>query len=161
MQPDDCTHPEDRVAVRRFRSGFGGESFKRLCLACGTKIDRRKLDPADLPGGVLACDVPLAPNPKPKKKGRGGLGGPGNSKARNYDRFMKSAKWRKQRDRVLARDGYRCRMNRCGAPANTGSHIRYAARIEDTPDSDIVASCKACNDREREQRITRGVLGPA
>jgi hypothetical protein len=152
----ECAHPEDRVEVRRFRRAFGGESFKRLCLACGEKLDTRALDPVNLPGGVLACDVPLAPNPK-YPSFRIGLGGKGNSKRRNYDKFLRSSAWRKQRDRVLARDHYRCR---CGAPATCAAHDAYAVRIEETPDSCIHASCDACNQSERQRRIARSVLGP-
>ena len=149
----DCQHPEDRVEVRRFRRGFGGgESFRRFCVACGTKLDARPLDPMNLPGGVLACDVALHPNPRiPRFQGRG------NSKRRNFEKFLRSAKWRKQRDRVLARDGYRCRD--CGAPATCAAHRRYANPIEATPDRDVVASCDECNQAERTERITRRVLG--
>lgn len=149
-----CSHPDERVEVRRFRRAFGGESFRRLCLECGEKLDARPLDPLDLPGGVLACDVPLHTPPRvPRARG---LGGRGNSKRRDYERFLRSAKWRKQRDRVLARDKYRCR---CGEPATCVAHDRYAPRIEDTPDRDLHASCTPCNNAEREQRITRAVLG--
>lgn len=155
MSPDPCEHPEDRVEVRRFRRAFGGESFKRLCLECGEKLDSRALDPMDLPGGILACDVPLAPNPRPAKTR--GLGGRGNSKRRSWEKFMRSSAWRKQRERVLARDGYRCRD--CGAPATCAAHRRYSDPIERTPDRDVVASCDRCNQIEREQRITRAVLG--
>lgn len=149
-----CDHPEDQVEVRRFRRAFGGESFRRLCLACGEKLDRRPLDPLDLPGGVLACDVPLVPNPRPAKTR--GLGGRGNSKRRAYEKFMRSSAWRKQRERVLARDRYRCR---CGDPATCVAHDRYSDPIERTPDRDMHASCDECNRLEREQRITRAVLG--
>lgn len=152
---EGCAHPEDRVEVRRFRRAFGGESFRRLCLECGEKLDARPLDPLDLPGGVLACDVQLHTPPRvPRARG---LGGKGNSKRREYEKFLRSAKWRKQRDRVLARDKYRCQD--CHGPAECVAHLRYAARIEDTPDRDLQASCTACNMAERERRLTRSVLG--
>ena len=150
-----CPHPEDRVEVRRFRRAFGGESFRRLCLECGEKLDARPLDPLDLPGGVSACDVPLHTPPRvPRARG---LGGRGNSKRRAWEKFMRSAAWRKQRDRVLARDRYRCVD--CGAPATCAAHRRYSDPIERTPDRDIVASCEQCNRAEREKRITKAVLG--
>lgn len=151
----DCAHPEDQVEVRRFRRAFGGESFKRLCLACGLKLDHKGLDPLNLPGDVPACDVPFAPNPKVPPIH--GLGGRGNSRRRKLDAFYRSSAWRKQRERVLARDRYRCVD--CGAPATCAAHRRYANPIESTPDRDVVASCDACNQAEREQRITRAVLG--
>lgn len=151
----DCAHPEDQVEIRRFRRAFGGESFRRFCLECGEKLDARPLDPLNLPGGVNACDVQLHVPPRVSRAR--GLGGKGNSKRRAWEKFMRSSGWRKQRDRVLARDRYRCRD--CGAPATCAAHRRYADPIERTPDSDIVASCEQCNRDEREQRITRAVLG--
>lgn len=91
------------------------------------------------------------------KRGSTGLGGVGNSKARAYRKFMGSAAWKRQRERVLARDGDVCQF--CGEHATEGAHDRYADPIERTPDAWIKASCKECNSEERRTRITRGVLG--
>lgn len=153
MLPDPCAHPEDQVEIRRFRRAFGGESFRRFCLVCGSKLDARPLDPMNLPGGIHPSTVALHPTPCIPR-----FNGKGNSKRRNFEKFLRSSKWRKQRDRVLARDRYLCQD--CGAPAECAAHIRYASPIEATPDRDIKASCNACNMAERERRITRGVLGP-
>jgi len=153
----ECSHPSESVEVRKFIPTFGGvPTFRRQCLECCAVVDRDELDPVDLPGGVLACDVMLSKFER-KKRTATGFGGRGNSKSRNLGKFYRSSKWRKQRDRIINRDRYRCAD--CGAPATCAAHIRYSDPIESTPDSDIKASCDECNQKEREQRITRGVLG--
>lgn len=155
----ECSHPPARIEIRKFPPAIGGvPTFRRQCLDCFEMLDRRGLDPLNLPGGVLARDVVLCKF-KPKKRTHTGFGGRGNSKRQTLEAFYRSAFWRGpngQRARVLARDGFQCI---CGAPATCAAHIRYSDPLESTPDRDVRASCKGCNDDEREQRITRGVLG--
>lgn len=104
---------------------------KRVAIALLTEEDRHALRPV----------------PQPKKRRKPG------KRRREYLRFVHSAAWRAQRSRVLQRDGYLCR---CGEEATEGAHQRYSDPIEATPDSDIEASCRDCNQREREQRIAFG-----
>ena len=100
------------------------------------------------PGLVFLADI---------SKGSTGLGGQGNSGRREFQKFYRSASWKRQRERVLARDQYRCAD--CGAPASCVAHIGYANPIESTPDRLVKASCDDCNQAERVDRITRKVMG--
>lgn len=78
-----------------------------------------------------------------------------NSRAREYDRFLHSAEWTAQRERVLIRDGYRCQGENCDEPATCVHHVRYRKLLAEVPDSDLRASCRRCNAHEREARIRR------
>jgi hypothetical protein len=84
----------------------------------------------------------------------------GNSRRRAYRAFLLSAEWKRQRLRVLERDGWKCQGHNCGAdlrpPARaTVHHRRYADVLANTPDSDLAASCNRCNLHERQARIGR------
>jgi len=126
--------------------------FARQCRGCGSR--GAWIDVLDvISDGVDPGSVPMAK----LSRGSTGLGGDGNSKRREYRKFLRSAAWRRQRERVLARDRYRCAD--CGAPATCAAHIRYADPIERTPDRDVKASCDECNQAERESRIASAVLG--
>lgn len=84
--------------------------------------------------------------PRPSRK---------NSRPREYVRFLHSAVWLAQRERVLIRDGYRCQGENCGEPATCVHHVRYRKVLADVPDSDLRASCRRCNAHERQARIGR------
>lgn len=146
-----CPHPEDRIEVRKFPRMGKPAGFKRQCLECFEEMDSRWLDRRDLPGGVHPGHVLMARIDVHKKRGSTGLGGDGNSKRAAYRKFMGSAAWKRQRERVLARDGDVCRD--CGGHATEAAHIRYADPIEKTPDRDIKSSCRDCNSEEKSQRI--------
>ena len=75
---------------------------------------------------------------------------------RDLEAFYRGPFWAAQSKRILERDGYMCRGENCGLPANQSHHLRYADPIEDTPDDWIVASCGRCNLNEKEQSIGAG-----
>lgn len=148
-----CAHPGNRVEIRKFPRLGQPAGFRFQCLECCKPIGRW-LDRRDLPDGAHPGHVLMAKIDVKAKRGATGLGGDGNSKRRAYQKFLRSAAWKRQRERVLARDNDTCRD--CGGHATEGAHIRYADPIERTPDSWITASCKACNLGERTNRIAFG-----
>lgn len=137
----------------------GAVHFRRQCLECLEGLGPKDTRPLDLPddvdpGSLLMAKLPLS------RKGRTGLGGSGNAKARDARKFYASAKWRGKggiRDRVLIRDSNRCRV--CGDRATEVHHLHYRESIWDTKVEDCVAACSSCNLDEKTRRITRKVLG--
>lgn len=159
MSPDPCLHPEDRVEWRKWPPSIGGGvRFRRQCLECLEGLGPKDTRPLQLPDSVDPGALLMAKVDR-KKKGRTGLGGRGNARSRELQRFYKSAKWRGRggiRDRVLTRDHNRCH---CGERATEVAHVFYRESIWDTRVEDCVASCGACNLAEKSERITRRVLG--
>jgi 5-methylcytosine-specific restriction enzyme A len=51
--------------------------------------------------------------------------------------------WRTTRRRVLARDGYRCRL--CGRPAVEVDHVMPVARGGPSDEANLRALCQRCN----------------
>jgi len=84
--------------------------------------------------------------PKPKAWQRPDRPHPGGGRA-----------WQRTRERILARDGGRCRY--CGGVAEVVDHILARAFGGGDEDSNLVAACKACNERKRgtEARLGREV----
>jgi 5-methylcytosine-specific restriction endonuclease McrA len=85
-----------------------------------------------------------------------------NAKRRDYEDELKSPRMRALRLVVFARDGYLCQScARAGAEteATDLAHLtyeRFGAELE----TDLEASCSACNQGERAARIAAKVLGP-
>lgn len=158
MQPDACSHPEDRVEWRKWVPGLGGAiRFRLQCLECLEGIGPKDTRPLDLPDNVDPGSLLMAKIDMGKKRGRTGLGGRGNSKRREFEDYYRSAAWRGRggiRDRVLIRDGNRCQD--CGQRATEVAHIEYPADVWKTRPEHCKASCRECNQREREERIAFG-----
>jgi len=70
---------------------------------------------------------------------------------------LRSPEMRALRKRVFERDNGICRI--CGEPATDLYHLNTDSYGRET-EKDVVASCAECNAAERQQRITRAVLGP-
>lgn len=67
---------------------------------------------------------------------------------------MKSDEWRDRRDRILMRDGYRCRQ--CGTGKNLRvHHIRYPAVYGTESDDDLVTMCDDCHRKIHEYDIVK------
>lgn len=81
-----------------------------------------------------------------------------NSKRRAYQAALKSKHWRDLRERVFARAGGVCEVDGCKAKAAHLGHLHYRTLSKETED-DVRAECVAHSKEEREQRITRAVLG--
>jgi hypothetical protein len=70
----------------------------------------------------------------------GGAGG----YSHEYTTFMASPEWRRQRERVLRRDGHRCQG--CGGRRGLEAHhLWYAKPLPDTPDWGITTLCAGCH----------------
>lgn len=82
-----------------------------------------------------------------------------NSKKRAYQQALHSTHWKKLRDQVLtARPRCERQGSGCTGGATELNHRTYERLGAERPE-DVEASCAACNQEERTQRITRGVLG--
>lgn len=62
--------------------------------------------------------------------------------------------WQRTRKRIVERDGHRCRY--CGAPAEVVDHVLCCAHGGTDDDSNLVASCKRCNEMKRRQEARAG-----
>jgi 5-methylcytosine-specific restriction endonuclease McrA len=62
--------------------------------------------------------------------------------------------WQRTRARILARDGNACRY--CGARAEVVDHVVAIAAGGSDHDSNLVACCRACNERKRRDEARRG-----
>jgi 5-methylcytosine-specific restriction endonuclease McrA len=61
-----------------------------------------------------------------------------------YNRYLKCSPWLALRQRVLTRDGFRCRI--CRAPAEQVHHLTYA-RVGYEELGDLVSVCTRCHER--------------
>lgn len=146
-------HPAEKVEMRRKLAIGGGEVFVRFCTECSSQIGgsvplSRVADPRIVP----RLDVRAAHRPQP------------NSKRRAYQKYLKSAQWKRLRSRVLERDGYACQARlpsgeKCGEVATEAAHRNYDRPLGEERLEDLEANCGLCNRDERERRITRHVLG--
>jgi 5-methylcytosine-specific restriction enzyme A len=62
--------------------------------------------------------------------------------------------WQRTRARIAERDGYRCVY--CGGPFEVIDHVVPIAAGGSDHDSNLVACCKACNERKRREEARRG-----
>ena len=139
-------HPADRAHIRRKKRLGGGEAFVLQCLACGRQVGGPiALSAVPDPRTVRRWDERLAHRAQPTKR------------KREYHARFKRPDWTKRlRPAVLARDNYTCQ--RCGEIATDVGHRTYE-RFGEERLSDLEAQSRECNLAEREQRITRSVLG--
>lgn len=78
-------------------------------------------------------------------------------KAKYHD-FLRSPSWKRQRERVLRRDGYKCRGCQ-GVPATQVHHTAGAYKYgRYAPDYLLVSLCAPCH--ERITKIDNGELKP-
>lgn len=141
-----CYH--ENTSWRKFRRMGGAIGFAHQCADCLRKVGGYR-EAWDLPERLDPASVPWAK----KREGATGLGGRGNSSRRARDDFRRSAAWRRQRARVLERDGYSCRLylEGCTEKATEAHHKSYADPIEKTPDSEIIAVCTECHRLHHER----------
>lgn len=118
-----------------------------FCVSCEGRVGTKRV-----PLRLLSTTERHSLKPMLRRKHRARPG----KRRRDYRRFMTSRAWRVQRLRVFVRDGYVCQTPGCEEDAIEAAHLRYADPIQDTPDDWIVASCRDCNQRERENRIAFG-----
>lgn len=57
--------------------------------------------------------------------------------------YLKSAKWKTKRSRILARDNHRCVL--CGSTSNLHVHHRSYKRLYEEQDSDLTTLCSTCH----------------
>lgn len=62
--------------------------------------------------------------------------------------------WSRTRQRILERDGHRCRY--CGEPATVVDHVINITAGGSDDDSNLVACCGACNEGKRRGEARRG-----
>lgn len=79
----------------------------------------------------VPCDPPAGQVPQPAWKDW-------------YNRYLKSPEWRERADRILERDGYRCRV--CNSPHRLQVHHRTYERLGHEEDGDLVVLCAECHD---------------
>ena len=72
-----------------------------------------------------------------------------------YQEYLNSPIWWEKRDRILERDGWKCR--KCGSGINLNvHHIRYPEVLGEEPDSDLITLCDKKQQRAekiREQQL--------
>jgi len=136
-------HEPSSVSIRKKKAVGGAIVFVRQCFDCYAQV-----------GGSVP--ISRVPNPAVVEWFIHHHQPQPNSKRREYLARFKKPDWKRLRSQVLERDGYECQS--CGAAATEVHHLTYE-RFESERLSDLTASCRECNMLEREQRITRGVLG--
>ncbi len=72
--------------------------------------------------------------------------GQATARSRRYRAYLLSPAWRKLRQRILERDGFKCLF--CGEEANQVHHLTYA-RFEHELEQDLASSCRECNLEKR------------
>lgn len=71
-----------------------------------------------------------------------------------YREYLNSPIWWEKRDRILERDGWRCR--KCGSGINLRvHHIRYPVVLGEEPDSDLITLCDRCHTEIHAQDIQK------
>lgn len=73
-----------------------------------------------------------------------------------YQEYLNSPIWWEKRDRILERDGWRCR--KCGSGINLRvHHIRYPEVLGEEPDSDLITLCDRCHTEIHIQDIQKKI----
>lgn len=62
--------------------------------------------------------------------------------SREYKQYINSPAWRIRRDKILTRDGRRCRI--CGGWAQQVHHSRYI-HLGHELDNELISVCKSCH----------------
>ncbi len=124
-----------------------------FCVACEKRVGTKTVPLDLLPREERHGLKPLRARKHRARPGR---------RRKNYDRFMRSATWRRQQDRVWKQHGGSrkypppCYVPGCEQPGRQCAHLKYATPIEDTPDEWIRPCCKAHNMMERDNRVAFG-----
>lgn len=99
--------------------------------------------------------LPWVVRPRPKRAG--------TKRRREYNAYLTTPRWKEVRVLVLARDFGLCQlmMQGCTEEATEVHHENYTqfGKGGEAEAETCVAVCRRCNQREREQRIAKGVLG--
>ncbi len=66
-----------------------------------------------------------------------------------YQKYLKSEKWKQKRNTILKKAGYRCR--RCGTRATEVHHENYK-RIYNEKLSDLTALCRTCHQKAHTRK---------
>lgn len=132
----------------RRKAGMGVPTPVRYCPSCEAieSIPARELRQIPV-GQVLEAKV-CRPKRKPRPTAR----------KRIYQAALRSKHWRELREIVRQRCGGRCEVPGCDGDYEELGHLTYE-RLGAELGADVQAQCKAHNRGEREQRITRRVLG--
>lgn len=126
-----CSHAHDR-RERRLRRALTGAIEQEQCLDCGRGVG--EIWPASIDAHKLTRWVYV------KRPGRRKLA---------YMASLRTTRWQRLREEVLARDNFECRS--CGEPATELHHITYIRFSRELPE-DVVAACRDCQKAERELR---------
>lgn len=122
--------------------------FQLQCQACGASVGSART------GEAVAVDPRTVPwwNRRVARRPRP------TARKRAYAARFKRPDWKKLRAQVLERDRWTCQRRGCEERATTVHHRTYerfgAERLVD-----LEARCQEHNLEEREQRVTRRVLG--
>jgi len=140
-----CTHPLRERELRKKRAVGGGVRFLIQCQKCGRQV-----------GPALSVDeLEDARNVRPWNQWRARKPQPGRKK-REYQKRLQSPSWQKLREIIRERDHYECQT--CGAYTTEVGHRTYE-RFQNERLEDLELQCSDCNQEERQQRVTRHVLG--
>lgn len=132
----------------RRKTGMSAATPVHFCSSCSRieSIPAREL--RQIPASQILSLKPCTKKRKPQPTAR----------KRVYQQALKSEHWKKLRERVRARCEGRCEVPGCEGDFEELAHLIYE-RLGAERDEDVQAQCKAHNQGEREQRITRHVLG--
>lgn len=78
---------------------------------------------------------------------------PVSTRKERYYKYLSSAKWRKLRERVLARDGYAC--TECCSPDSLQVHHLTYDRVFEEELDDLVTLCDTCHGKQHEKTKKR------
>lgn len=138
-----CQHAP--VLARRRFGPF--ESFAYQCVKCGRRVGRR------VPRETLSLKQMREArlwNAKLRARGRG------TARSRRYQTYMASPEWRRLRQTILARDGYKCQI--CGEEATDCHHLSYS-RFGHELETDLISVCGPCNQAERQKSVFHRMMG--
>ena len=71
-----------------------------------------------------------------------------------YRQYLNSPIWWEKRDRILERDGWRCRICGSTGPLNV-HHLRYPEVLGEELDEDLITLCEACHAEVHAEDIKR------
>ena len=138
-----CRH----TPVLAKRRVFGIESYVYQCGKCGQKIGPSVPTSALTPGQLAGVRLW---NPWLRRRGRG------TARSRRYQAYLGSPEWKRLRQRILERDGFKCLT--CAEEATEVHHISYA-RFGHELETDLMAVCRECNQAFRERSIFHRMMG--
>ena len=72
-----------------------------------------------------------------------------------YAKYLRTAKWKRKREKILERDNHTCQNKTCGSHKTLVCHHRHYRNVFNERDEDLVILCRRCHDKIHKRRKSK------